>query len=61
MEPKDKLKQIRSLTGMTQKAFAYRFNIPISTYEQWEMGMRKPPVYVIEMIETIVHLERGDW
>lgn len=61
MEPKDRLKQIRSITGMTQHTFADRFNIPHSTYEQWEMGIRKPPVYVVDMIETIVHLERGDW
>lgn len=57
----ERLKEIRSNTGMTQKAFALRFNIPISTYEQWEMGLRTPPVYVVDMIETIIHLERSDW
>lgn len=60
MNIKDRLKQIRSITGMTQHTFADMFKIPYSTYEQWEMGIRKPPVYVIEMIETIVQFIREE-
>lgn len=60
MEPKYKLKQLRQTTNMSQAKFANKFHIPISTYEQWEMGMRKPPVYIIEMIETILTYERSD-
>ena len=60
MEPKDTLKQLRQTTNMSQAKFATKFHIPISTYEQWEMGIRKPPVYIIEMIATILTYERSD-
>ena len=60
LETKDKLKQMRSNTGLTQAKFAAKFNIPVSTYEQWEMGMRTPPRYVVNMIETILDYERSD-
>ena len=60
LETKDKLKQMRSNTGLTQAKFAAKFNIPVSTYEQWEMGMRTPPRYVVDMIATILDYERSD-
>ena len=53
----ERLKQMRSNTGMTQKNFAAKFDIPVSTYEQWEMGMRTPPTYIVDMIATILLME----
>lgn len=52
-----KLKELRESVNMTQKEFADKFNIPLSTYFHWEQGMRKPPIYVVTMIETIIDLE----
>ena len=54
---KDTLKQLRQRTNLSQKKFAEHFSIPISTYEQWEMGIRKPPEYVVKMIATILDYE----
>lgn len=54
---KDTLKQLRQGTNLSQKKFAEHFSIPISTYEQWEMGIRKPPEYVVKMIATILNYE----
>ena len=34
-----------------------KFFIPKSTIEQWEMGIRKPPVYVVKMIALILDYE----
>jgi len=57
MNIKQTLKQLRQETNLTQKAFAEYFSIPVSTYEQWEMGIRKPPEYVVKMIATILNYE----
>lgn len=50
----DEQPSIRSLiaaSGMTQKAFAEHFSIPIRTVENWAAGIRKCPDYVISLIE----------
>ena len=46
-----RIKDIRTQSGMTQKAFAEYFNIPKRTLEEWEAERRKPPVYVLDLIE----------
>lgn len=60
MEQKDMLKQLRNDAGMTQKQFATKYEIPLSTYEQWEMGIRKPPMYVVKMIALIEYLVKEE-
>lgn len=57
MDARETLKQLRATTGLSQVKFAAHFSIPTHTYEQWEMGIRKPPVYVVKMIETILDYE----
>lgn len=57
METRDILKQLRATTGLSQAKFSDHFSIPKHTYESWEMGIRKPPVYVVKMIETILDYE----
>jgi len=57
MEIKDKLKELRAKTKLSQVKFANHFNIPIHTYECWEMGIRKPPIYIVEMIEKLINYE----
>jgi len=42
------LKLLRNLSGMTQKAIADMFNIPLRTWQDWEAGKRTPPEYVIK-------------
>ena len=39
---------------LTQKALAERFGIPLRTVEDWSAGRRKPPEYVVRMIQTIL-------
>jgi len=51
------LKELRSFTGLSQAKFASKFSIPLSTYCHWEQGMRTPPKYVIDMVQTILELE----
>ena len=41
-------------SGLTQKAFADRFGIPLRTVEDWKAGRRKPPEYLPKLIEEIL-------
>lgn len=45
------VKELRSMAKMTQKAFAEYFNIPKRTIEEWEGERRKPPQYLVDLIE----------
>jgi DNA-binding transcriptional regulator YiaG len=51
MTTAEQIKAIRASTGLTQKEFEKAFGIPSRTYEAWEMGERKPPHYVIRLLE----------
>lgn len=44
--------------GLTQKALAERFGIPLRTIEDWSTGKRTPPDYVVRMIQTILEYEK---
>ena len=44
------MKELRAKTGMTQKEFAGRFRIPLSTLQKWEQGEASPPPYVVDLI-----------
>lgn len=45
------IKEMRKQVNMTQKQFSEYLNIPKRTIEDWETDRRKPPQYVIELIE----------
>ena len=44
--------------GLTQKALAERFGIPLRTVEDWSTGKRTPPDYVVRMIQTLLENEK---
>ena len=54
-------KEIRGLLGISQAEFSRRYHIPIRTVADWDRGARKPPKWVLEMLERIVKedIERG--
>lgn len=49
-----KVRLIRKITGLTQKAFGEKYNIPLRTIENWENGKSIPPVYVLQLLERAV-------
>lgn len=51
------IKEIRKLTGLTQKDFATRYNIPKRTIEDWERGVRNCPEYVTQLLERCVKMD----
>ena len=55
------LKQIRLSTGMKQCEVADIYSIPQRTYQNWELGLRKGPPYVINrIIRDLKELQPGE-
>jgi putative transcriptional regulator len=48
------VKHIRKVTQLSQARFAQKYEIPLSTYEQWEMEKRTPPAYVYRLLAWAV-------
>ena len=45
------VRELRRHLGATQSEFARRYNIPFRTVQNWETGIRKPPAYILELLE----------
>lgn len=48
------IKEMREKLGLSQTKFAQFYGIPKRTIENWESGTRKPPEYVIGLLEAAV-------
>ena len=48
------VREMRLKLGDTQTEFAKRYHIPFRTIQNWEAGVRKPPEYVINLLESQV-------
>ena len=46
------LRELRVQLGDTQSEFAQRYHIPFRTVQNWETGVRKPPEYIMELLEN---------
>ncbi len=42
---------MRQKLGCTQIDFAKRYHIPFRTIQNWELGNRKPPKYIIDLLK----------
>jgi DNA-binding transcriptional regulator YiaG len=58
METKDYIIELRMSTGMTRKEFCEYFEIPYRTLQDWELGNRKMPDYVLRLIEYKIGVEK---
>lgn len=45
------IREMRTRLGDTQSEFAARYNIPLRTVQNWETGTRKPPEYIMDLLE----------
>lgn len=54
MTTAEQVRAIRQRTGLSQAAFAERFEIPLRTLEDWERGTQQPPIYVLCMLDILV-------
>ena len=57
MDIKDQLIEIRKETGMNRKEFAEYFGIPYRTMQDWELGNRQMPEYLLRLIAYKVKME----
>lgn len=46
--------EMRKSLGDTQSEFAERYSIPFRTIQNWEAGVRKPPQYLMHLLESRV-------
>ena len=52
------IRDLRTLSGMTQQAFADYFGIPKRTVENWEGGKNKCPEYLLRLMEYKLEKEK---
>lgn len=48
------IREMRGALGDTQSEFATRCNIPLRTIQNWEANVRKPPKYILNLLEQHV-------
>lgn len=48
------IEEMRTALNMTKKDFSKQYNIPYRTVQDWELGNRVPPDYVVELLERAV-------
>jgi len=51
------IREMRASLGDTQSEFAARYNIPFRTVQNWEAGVRKPPEYIVSLLEDRVRAD----
>ena len=59
MDSKDYLVELRESTGMTRKEFCEYFEIPYRTVQDWELGNRKMPDYLLRLMEYKIRMDQG--
>ena len=52
------VRELRDITGLSQKAFAEQFRIPVSTLRKWEQGESSPPSYVLRLLASVIPADR---
>ena len=58
MELKDELVRLRKETGMNRKEFATYFDIPYRTMQDWELGNRQMPEYLLRLMRYKLKAEK---
>ncbi len=51
------LRALRARTGMNRRVFAEYFGIPYRTMQDWELGNREMPEYLLRLIIYKVQME----
>ena len=57
MESKLRLIELRYSTGMNRREFAEYFEIPYRTVQEWELGNRKMPEYLLRLMAYKIQIE----
>lgn len=57
MTPSEKIKSIRARTGLSQAAFAVKYELPRRTVEDWEAGRRIPTTWALKLLDRITAID----
>lgn len=57
MNIQDCLIELRESTGMTRREFCEYFQIPYRTLQDWELGNRKMPEYLLRLMAYKIKME----
>lgn len=60
MEQRQRLIELRMSTGMNRREFAEYFEIPYRTMQQWELGDRKMPEYLLRLMAYKIRIEKAN-
>ncbi|MCI8415967.1 MAG: transcriptional regulator [Lachnospiraceae bacterium] len=58
MDLREQLIALRKGTGMNKKQFAEYFGIPYRTFQDWELGNRTMPEYLLRLMVYKIQMER---
>lgn len=53
-----RLIELRERTGMTRREFCEYFEIPYRTLQDWELGNRKMPDYLLRLMVYKINIEQ---
>ncbi len=57
MESRNDLVDLRKSTGMNRREFAEYFEIPYRTVQEWELGNRRMPEYLLRLMKYKICIE----
>ncbi|MBQ8549107.1 MAG: transcriptional regulator [Lachnospiraceae bacterium] len=58
MDCRERLIELRKSTGMNRKEFTEYFGIPYRTMQDWELGNRQMPEYLLRLMAYKVGIEQ---
>lgn len=58
MDNKERLLELRNSTGMSRRDFCKYFEVPYRTLQDWELGNRRMPDYLLRLMEYKVRMEK---
>ena len=48
------IRELRDMTGLSQKEFSEKYGIPISTLRKWEQADAKPAPYFVDLLASTI-------
>ena len=58
MSLQEQLIELRKATGFNRKEFSEYFGIPYRTVQDWELGKRQMPEYLLRLMEYKIRIEQ---
>lgn len=58
MSETEKIKELRQMSGLSQRGFSSFLGIPLGTIRNWEQGIAAPAEYVFDLIEKVIRRDK---